>query len=241
MNNKAFLDSATPSIQGYLEELWRACEQPCALYARGSTILPTGRLEHQPWDMDFVLFVAANEALATHMATETMAKIRGSASNLPPPDISIVRDDLTSPETLYALLLISVDGRLILGEDCRLPVTFFLKHSHAIWQYALNVFKSRLISFERCCNPAEQQKRAPHLAKSGLRLGGLLRMQEGNFTRKPKECATSLSKMYPLIGGSCTLLLRSLEAPIEPRVLAEACHRILLMVNGTFMNDQQRA
>ncbi len=232
MSDMTFLDSAIPLIQVHLDELWRACEQPHALYARGSAILPTGQLVYQPWDMDFVLFVSANEALAAHMGVVTMTKIRESASNLPPPDISIVRYNRTSPETLYALLLISECGRLIFGEDCRLPVTLFPKHHHAIGQHVLKVCKARYISFEQCSDPVEQQKRAPHLAKSVLRLGGLLRLQEGRFTRKPKECATFLNNVYPLVEESSTTLLQSLETPIEPKVLANACHRILLVLTG---------
>ncbi len=219
--------------------MWRAYEQPKALYARGSATLPMGSLVHHPWDMDFVLFVAKDEDLATRIASLTMTKMRSGLPNLPPPDITVVRDDCTAPETLYMLLLISLDGVLLRGENRRFPITYFVKHQYTIWQYALKICKLRLISFDRCSDPREQQKRAPHLAKALLRLGGLLELQDGGFTRNPKECAGLLNRIYPQTKGSSIVLLRCLEVPIEANILSDACHHILIVVSRENMNDQR--
>lgn len=241
VTEKTFLDSAFALLHQYFEELWCATEHPHALYARGSINLPICKLMHRPWDMDFVLFVTDNETAASHMASITMRKIIESVPKLPPPDISVVRYDNTSPKCLHTLLLIAGDGNLLFGEDCRLPLAFFSKHRHAIYRYAVEISISRLALFKQCTNVVEQQKRAPHLAKSFLRLGGLLKLHQGNFTRKPEECAVWLTNMCPIVWESSTLLLQSLNTIIEPKLLADACSHILHVVNGALMNDQSMA
>ena len=240
MSEKTFLDSNILHMQVHLEELWHACKQPRALYARGSAILPVGHLEHQPWDIDFILFVNGSETHANHMVTATIANILRSNSYLPPPDIKVICHSITSPEALYALLVVSTEGRLFFGEDCRLSIDFFQDNKYVIWKYALSNCMSRLNLFEKCCNSTEQQRRAPHLAKSVLRLGGLLELQDGSFTRKPKECAVLLNKMHIHAVECGTLLLTSLETPIYPKLLVEACHFIIKTVSELFVNDQQQ-
>lgn len=240
MDDTAFLDSAYPLFQEHLAELWRLAEQPRAMYARGSAILPKSTLVHEPWDMDFVLFVSTNEELTARMATLTMDKIRKCASALPPPDIRIVHDDCAWPESLFALLLVSDGARLLFGEDHRLPITFFPVHSHTIWQYALKISRSRLESFVNCSNPSEQKRRAPHLAKSVLRLGGLLNLQKGGFSRQPEECAVWLSNLSPQLDDDIFQLMHCLETVVDPNIIAESCRRILPVIKRAFLNDQLR-
>jgi hypothetical protein len=240
MGEEVFLDSILPHIQAHLERLWYNCKQPRALYARGSAILPIGQLVHQPWDIDFVLFIDGNEAHANNIVTNTTTNIVRSYSGLPPPDIRVILHNTNSPEALYALLVVSTEGRLFFGEDCRLPINFFQANYYSIFQYALRICKSRLKLFEKCHDSIEQQRRAPHLAKSVLRLGGLLRLQDGSFTRKPEKCAILLNKMHLHTAKSSALLLISLEAAIEQKTLIEACHFIINLVSGLFVNGQQK-
>lgn len=240
MCNKTLLDSALPIIQEHLEELWNSCEKPRALYARGSSILPTELLIYTPWDIDFVLFVSVNEELATRTATEIMSKIRKSAPSLPPPDIKILSDNFYLPESLSALLLVSADGKLILGDDCRLSKAIFPEYHNIIFQHALKVSEARLTSFKECTNHVEQQKRAPHLIKSVLRLGGLLKLHEGYFTRQPSECATLITKVNPSMYGTIEMLLGSLQSPVDPKFLSEACHNIIGFINRNVSGDPYR-
>lgn len=240
MDEEIFLDSILPHIQEHLERLWHTCKQPRALYARGSAILPIGQLVHQPWDIDFVLFVDGDEAHANNIVTTTITNILRSDSGLPLPDIRVICHNTNSPEVLYALLVVSAESVLLFGEDCRLPINFFQENYYIILQYALRICKSRLKLFEKCHDSIEQQRRAPHLAKSVLRLGGLLRLQDGIFTRKPEECIILLNKMHLHTAKSSALLLISLEAAIEQKTLAEACHFIINLVSGLFVNDQQQ-
>jgi hypothetical protein len=238
MDEEIFLDSILPYIQDHLEGLWHTCKRPRALYARGSSILPIGQLVHQPWDIDFILFVDGNEAHANYLAETTIANILKNILHLPPLDIRVICHSITSPESLYALLVISTEGRLFLGEDCGLPINFFQENYYVILQYALRTCKSRLNLFEECRNSTEKQRRAPHLAKSVLRLGGLLRLQGGSFTRKPKECAALLNEMCLHTTDSSVLLLTSLGTAIEPETLVEACYSIINLVSGLLVNDQ---
>jgi hypothetical protein len=76
--------------------------------------------------------------------------------------------------------------------------------------------------------------------KSVLRLGGLLRLHEGYFTREPSECATLLTEVNPLMDGTIELLLGGLQSPVEPIVLAEACHNIIGFINRNFSGDPYR-
>lgn len=231
MSNKTFLDSTLPSIQGYLEELWECCEQPRAIYARGSILLPMDSLVHIPWDMDFVMFVSANEDVARRAAIAIMSKISVHEAHLPPPDISVFNDNYYFPETMYALMMISKNGKFLWGDDCRVLDSIFTENHTAISQYALSVCIKRLNSFISCVDSAEQQKRAPHLAKSVLRLGGLLRLQDGFFTRKPTECAILLTKENSLIGSHADVLMESLNASVEPETLITACNQVLSWMN----------
>lgn len=238
MDEEIFLDSILPHIQEHLEGLWHTCKQPRALYARGSAILPIGQLVHKPWDIDFILFVDSDEAHANYAAETTITNIIKNNPYLPPLDIRVICHSIAHPESLYALLVISTEGRLFLGEDCGLPINFFQENYFVILRYALQTCKSRLNSFEKCRNPTEKQKRAPHLAKSVIRLGGLLRLLSGRFTRKPKECAALLNEMCLHTADRSVLLLTSLGTAIEPEVLIEACYFVINLVSGLLVNDQ---
>ena len=240
MNEPSLLDSVLPLIHPHLKSLWHAVNQPCAFYARGSATISSPGGTHQPWDMDFMLFVAGGAAMAARAVAATIAQIRKDFPALPHSDISVVPADRSYPQNLHALLLLGESGRLLFGEDLRLPPTVFRQHRHAIRRYAQEASGARLIAFEKCEDSEEQAKRAPHLAKSVLRLGGLLRLGEQCFSRNPEECASWLQTVSPNSSDATTVLLRSLATSVEPTGLAKACRQILTDMDQAFLHDLQQ-
>jgi hypothetical protein len=240
MDERSLLDSVLPLIDRHLETLWFSVRQPLAFYARGSATMQLTGQTQEPWDMDFMLFVASERTTAACAAAATMSKILQDFPNLPHPDISVVLADRSCPQNLHALLLLSESGRLLFGEDIRPSPTFFVEHRHAIRQYAQEASAARLKAFESCQDREEQDKRAPHLAKSVLRLGGLLRLGQQFFSRNPEECASWLKTISLNSSDSVTLLLRSLATGVEPTDLANGCRQILTDANRAFLHDMQR-
>jgi hypothetical protein len=240
MNESSLLDRVLPIIHRHLEMLWLAVDQQRAFYARGSATLPSPCLTHEPWDMDFLLFVVGEVTLATRAAAVMMVQIRKDFPDLPHPDIRVVQTDLSCPQNMHALLLLSESGHLLFGEDLRQPSTFFQQHRHAIFRYAQEGSTARLIAFENCKDKEEKLKRAPHLAKSMLRLGGLLRLRNQSFSRNPEECASWLQTISANSSDAATLLVRSLTKGVEPSSVANACRQILADVNQVFLDDIQR-
>ena len=240
MNEPSLLDRALPFIHWHLEMLWLVVDQPCAFYARGSATLPLPSRTHEPWDMDFSLFVVDEIASATRAAAATMLHIRKDFPNLPHPDIRVVQTDRTCPQYMHALLLLGESGRLLFGEDLRQPSTLFQQHRYAILRYAHEDSAARLIAFENCNDPEEKAKRAPHLSKSMLRLGGLLRLRNQSFTRNPEECASWLQTISENSSDAATLLIGSLAKGVEHSSLANACRQILADVNRAFLHDIQQ-
>jgi hypothetical protein len=240
MNEPSLLNSVLPLIYQHLEKLWLAVYQPQAFYARGSATMPPTGQAHEPWDIDFILLVACKETTAARAAAVTMAQIHQDFPALPLSDIRVVTADRACPQYMHALLLLGESGCLLFGKDLRPSSTFFREHRHAIFRYVQEACAARLLAFEDCKDSKEQVKRAPHLAKAVLRLGGLLRLGKQCFSRSPEECACWLQTVSPHSTVPATLLLLSLAGGVEPTELTNACRQILADVNRVFQHDMHQ-
>lgn len=221
------LDIMLPIIREHLAMLWRSCESPTSLYARGSAVTPISKLDHRPWDIDFLLFLPKTDPSVSRVVSEVIRIIELEELTIPSVDIRIVVDKYPCPSTLLAMLLIANDGQRIFGSELARPVSHFSAYGRSICLYAARENAVRLGKFERCFCISERQQRSPHLAKAVLRMGGLLNICEGRFTRSPNECALLISKACPRIERSVSLLLEAVGGNCDSAELIMASHSVL--------------
>ena len=229
MNSLSFSDieDFLPSLIIFLRSLWFSIDSPVALYLRGSAIDPG---ETTPWDVDFVLIVGGDKKGACEAANFTALAIMKRFPDLPPVDISVLCEDESSDSFIFSVLLLSHRSKLIFGKDFRRSINYFYNLKARVVNYAVLSASMRLESFDDCKDLVEKNKRAPHLAKSVLRLGGVMRIDEALFSRSPVECSEWLLAKHPNLMSDVAVLMESVEKKKVITGMGRSCLSIIKAV-----------
>lgn len=222
------IEGFPPSLISSLRSLWFSVDSPLALYLRGSAIDPG---ETNPWDVDFVLIVGGNKERACKVADFTSLTIMERFPDFPPVDISVLCESEGSDSFISGILLLSHGSKLIFGKDFRRSINDFCNLKDRVVNYALLSASIRLESFDDCKDQVEKNKRAPHLAKSVLRLGGVMRIDEALFSRFPVECSEWLLARHPNLINDVSVLMESVEKKKEITGMGRSCLSIIKSVS----------
>lgn len=221
------IEGFLPSLLSALRSLWFSVDSPLALYLRGSAIDPG---ETNPWDVDFVLIVGGDKKGACKAADFTSLDIMKRFPDLPPVDISVLCENESSDSFISGVLLLSHSSKLIFGKDFRRSINDFHNLKDRVVNYTVLSASMRVESFDDCNDPIEKNKRAPHLAKSVLRLGGVMRIDEALFSRSPVECSEWLLAKHPILMNDVSVLMESIEKKKEITGMRCSCLSIIKAV-----------
>ncbi|MCU8090195.1 hypothetical protein L5M18_01200 [Shewanella sp. SM20] len=210
----SFFDLSRIELAPFIKNLWGSSSKNTALYIRGSALLPSVSSYDKPIDIDFLLFTHDDANIVRAKAVEISNDAHNALPSTPRLDIKIINVSNETPEVLFNTLLVNKTGKLLYGKDLSVSFTLFEKQQHEVIIFALREAESKLNSVIKTSNRNIQSKRIPHLSKAILRIAGLLRLNEGVYTRSPQDCADLLIGRYPTIKENIAIILHSFITPI---------------------------
>lgn len=231
---KTYFDAIERFISPLINELWGYCPNKIALFVRGSSLIHTDTSTPKPLDIDILLFVLGDTEKACLIARETAKKCHRAYPLIPHLDIKVVDCSITTPESIFNTLLASQTGQLIAGKDLSLPISQFKNNHHELVQFSLDKAEAKLDSVIKTTDLFIQKQRLPHLSKSILRIGGLLKLNEGFFTRSPSEGALILCELVPKTINDVTVILESFEIQTSPKALFRSYVEVLNMIKEKY-------
>lgn len=228
------ISSALSLVDSELSMLWSGINDRVSMYARGSAV----RLEtHNPLDIDIVLFVNKDHEESSVKCKKFSFAMSSKYDSIPTFDFSVFNYDQLSGETAFGRLLVSDSALLIFGEDIRISLSELRKQKTDISLHVLDRCCSRLLNFLNCHDPKEIKLRTPHLAKSILRLGGILSFYDGNyFTRDSYKSSSVLLAQFPSLKKDIDTLLSSFTIHISKDLTSRASENIIKKVI-IFLNE----
>lgn len=215
-------------VDSELSKFWSGINGRVSMYARGSAVRPE---THNPLDLDIALFVTKEHEENSAKCRDFSFAMSSKYNALPAFDFSVFNYDQLSGETAFGRLLVSDAALLIFGEDIRISLSELRKKKIEISLHVLNGCFSRLQNFLNCHDSKEIQLRTPHLAKSILRLGGMLSFYNGNyFTRDSSKSSSVLLALFPSLKKDIDTLLSSFTNDINKDLTSRAAKNIIRKV-----------
>ncbi|PVZ64512.1 hypothetical protein DC094_19560 [Pelagibaculum spongiae] len=179
----------------------------------------------------------ANKEQARLIARKIAKKCHKIYPLIPYLDIKIIDYSLETPESIFNTLLVSQTGQLLAGEDLSQPISYFKNSSRELIQFSLDEAEAKFESVLKTSDLLIQNKRLPHLSKSILRIGGLLKLNEGVYVRSPSEGALALCELSPKTLKDITIILDSFEKQTPSEILFKSFVKILKMIKEEFCYD----
>lgn len=195
-----------------------------SLYLRGSFI---SECNARPLDIDFVLLVENEDKYDDDFRHDFVNFVSENFPEYPHADISVYSNNLANPKSLYGRLLISNSSLLILGKDSRINLHRIYIEKNRLFNYYINHCNERIVDFSNC-SLCEAEKRAPHLAKAVLRLGGLLLMTRGRYSRDVVECSDELLDKLPGLDSSISALKKTFNDTVNIDLALKSSKLILI-------------
>lgn len=200
-------------------------ESPClSLYLRGSFISEN---IFNPLDIDFVLFVENKENYDDFFRNSFVDFVSDTFPGYPLADLSIYSNNLASPESLYGQILICNSSKLVVGRDNRVNKIIIYRKTNIIIDYYIKHCNNKIIVFSNCSR-CEAEQRSPHLAKAVLRLGGLLLMKRGMFSRDVEECSNEILNEIPSLSSSISMLKDTFDGTFNKELILQSSRLILM-------------
>ncbi len=227
---KTYFELIEGVISPFINELWGDCPNKVALFVRGSSLIHTEISAFKPLDIDILLFVRGDKRKANSIAKKTEKNIHKAYPLIPNLDIKIIDCSIATPESIFNTLIASQTGKLLAGKDLSLPISHFKKFRRELIHFSLNQAKAKLECVIKTSDSAIQKQRLPHLSKSILRIGGLLRLNEGFYTRSPYESAQILCEFVPNASSYITVILESFEIQTSSDILFKSYFSVLKMI-----------
>ncbi|HIM97762.1 MAG TPA: hypothetical protein EYM57_07690 [Gammaproteobacteria bacterium] len=227
---KTYFDSINDYIAPFLDEFWGRCQNKVALFVRGSAIAHGSKYAIKPLDIDILLFVHGDTESSSLISSEISKACRKAYPEIPSLDIKVVDCSIVNPEYMMSILLVSTTGKLLFGRNLALPICHFKEMQNELVRFSIDAAQSKLESVIKNTNPLIQKKRIPHLSKMILRIGGLMKIKEGFYTRSPSECALIMCELLPNLKESVSVILNSFNIETSEVVLFNSYIEVLRII-----------
>jgi hypothetical protein len=145
-------------------------------------------------------------------------------------DIKVVDCSIVNPEFMMNILLVSATGKLLFGRDLTLPICHFKDMQNELVRFSIDAAQSKLEAVIKNSNPLIQKKRIPHLSKMILRIGGLMKIKEGFYTRTPSECALIMCELLPNLKESIAVISNSFHIETSDVLLFNSYMEVLRII-----------
>ena len=170
-----------------MSKLYRTIPGAKSLYIRGSA--SKEKVDHQPWDIDFVVVVSKSNTQIDYVFN-FIADANLRLGHPPYLDVRLVHDeDPLNIKYIHTLLLLKDSSKLVLGDklDFSSLDTISIEERNKIFNLYSSKFEDRFDDyFNSDLNFDVKVEKSKRLVKSLLRIGALLKFKNGGrFDRNP--------------------------------------------------------